>query len=96
MYVFSKYGDVQPMHNKYSNSVFEALLNSFKIMGYPMNIYSDDDSAFKANVNELFDGEGIKHITTLTHANVAERFISTVKMELMKEFNLTKVIGLTC
>ena len=50
IYIFSKYGDVQPMHNKDSNSVYEALLNSFKLMTCPMSIYSDDDSAFKAKV----------------------------------------------
>ena len=50
----------------------------------------------KRKVKDLFDGEGIKHITTLTHANVVERFVRTIKMEPMKEFNLTKVIGLTC
>ena len=66
--MFSKYGDVQPMSNKGNNSVCEALLKSFAIMEYPMGIYSDDDSAFRAKVKELFDGEGIKHITTLTHA----------------------------
>ena len=48
--IFSKYGDVQPMNNKDSNSVYEALLISFKIMKYPMSIYSDDDSAFEATV----------------------------------------------
>ena len=48
--IFSKYGDVQPINNKDSNSVYEALLTSFKIMKYPMSIYSDDDSAFKAKV----------------------------------------------
>ena len=44
-----------------------------------MSIYSDDDAAFKANVNELFDGEGIIHIITLTHAHVVERLIKTIK-----------------
>ena len=61
-----------------------------------MGMYSDGDSAFKAKVNELFDGEGVRHITTLTHTNVVERFIQHIRMELMSEFNLTKVIGLTC
>ena len=65
-------------------------------MRYPVSIYPDDDGAVKAKVKELFDGECIKHITTLTHANVVERFIRTVRMELMKESNLTKVIGLIC
>ena len=50
IYIFSKYGDVQPMNNKDSNSVYEALLTSFKITKYPMRIYSDDDSAFEAKV----------------------------------------------
>ena len=48
--IFSKFGDVQPINNKDSNSVYEALLTSFKIMKYPMSIYSDDDSAFKSKV----------------------------------------------
>jgi hypothetical protein len=77
--IFSKYADVQPLTNKDSTSVYEALQKSFKIMGFPMSVYSDDDGAFKAKVKEFFDGEGIKHITTLTHANVAERFIRTIK-----------------
>ena len=49
-YIFSKYGGVQPTNNKDSNSVYEALLTSFKIMKYPMSIYSDDDAAIKAKV----------------------------------------------
>ena len=48
--IFSKYGDVQPMNNKDSNSVYEALFKSFKIMKYPRGIYSDGDGAFKAKV----------------------------------------------
>ena len=50
IYIFSKYGDVQFMNNKDSNSVYEALLTRFKIMEYTMSIYSDDDAAFKAKV----------------------------------------------
>ena len=49
----SKYGDAQPMNNKGSNSVYEALLNSFKILKYPMSIYSDDDSAIGQMVTIL-------------------------------------------
>ena len=30
--IFSTYGDVQPMNNNDNNSVYEALLTSFKIM----------------------------------------------------------------
>ena len=67
------------MNTKDSNCVYEALLKRFEIMKYPMSIYSDDDGAFEAKVNELFDGEGITHIITLTHANIVERFIRTIK-----------------
>ena len=40
-----------------------------------MSIYSDGDGAFKSKVKEFFDGEGINHIATSTHANVVERWI---------------------
>ena len=76
--IFSKSGDVQPMSNTYSHSVYDALNKSFKIMKLPLSIYSDDDGAFKSKVEELLDGEGIKHIITLTHANVVERFIRSI------------------
>lgn len=77
--IFSKLGDAEPMYNKDSNSVYNALLKIFKKMGYPMSVYSDDDAAFKSKVKEFFDSEGINHIITLTHANVVERFIRTLK-----------------
>ena len=48
-------------------------------MGFPMSIYSDNDGAFQSVVKEFFEGEGIEHIVTQTHANVAERFIRTMK-----------------
>mgnify|MGYP001063599297 CR=1 FL=1 len=77
--LFSKLGDALPMNNKDSNSVYDALLIIFKKMGYPISVYSDDDGAFKSKVKEFFDGEGINHIVTLTHANVVERFIRSLK-----------------
>ena len=48
-------------------------------MGFPITVYSDDDGAFKSNVKDFVDGERITHITTRAHANVAERFIKTLK-----------------
>ena len=77
--IFSKFSGVQPMTNKDSHSVYDALHNSFKIMTCPMSIYSDDDGAFKSKMNELFDGEVINHIIILTHANGVERFIKRIK-----------------
>jgi hypothetical protein len=87
--IFSKLGEAQPMNNKDSNSTYDALLKIFKIMGYPMSVYSDDDGAFKSKVKELFESEGINHITTLTHANVAERFIRTLKMGIHDRVRFT-------
>ena len=77
--IFCKFGGVQPMNNTDRHSVYDALKHSFKLMTCPMSIYSDDDGAFKSKVNELFDGEGIKHSITLTHANVVERCIRSIQ-----------------
>ena len=77
--IFSKLANVVPMTNKDGQSVLSALKDSFKKMGHPMVIYSDDDGGFKTVVKECFEGEGIQHIITRTHANVAERFIRTIK-----------------
>ena len=54
-----------------------------------MSVYSDDDGAFKSKVKELFESEGINHITTLTHANVAERFIIILKMGIHDRVRFT-------
>ncbi len=88
--IFSKLGDVVPMKNKDSITVYNALLNFFQKMGYPINVYSDDDGAFKSKVKEFFEGEAINHITTLTHANVAERFIRTLKNGIHDRVRFTK------
>ena len=77
--IFSKYADVIPMKKNNSESVLEALKQAFKTMGFPMSIYSDNDGAFQSVVKKFFDHEGIQHIVTQTHANVAERFIRTMK-----------------
>jgi hypothetical protein len=88
--IFSKLGDAQPLHNKDSISVYNALVIILKKMGYPMSIYSDDDGAFKSKVKTFFDGEGINHIVTSTHANVAERWIRTLKNGIHDRVRFTK------
>ena len=77
--IFSKYADVMPMKENNSESVLVALKEAFKKMGFPMSIYSDNDGAFQSVVKKFFEDEGIEHIVTQTHANVAERFIRTMK-----------------
>ena len=76
---FSKLADAEPMKDKQTNTVYQNLLKIFQKMGYPSSIYSDDDGSFKGPVKEFFRAENINHITTLTHANIAERFIRTLK-----------------
>ena len=88
--IFSKFANVVPMKNKDAPSVLSALKESFDKMGYCMSIYSDDDGAFKSVVKEFFDGEGINHIITLTHANVAERFIRTMKNSIHDRVRFNK------
>jgi len=88
--IFSKLGDALPLNNKDSISVYNALVIIFKKMGYPMSIYSDEDGAFKSKVKTFFDGEGINHIVTSTHANVAERWIRTLKNGIHDRVRFTK------
>ena len=44
--IFRKLGQVIPMKNKDSLSVYDAIVKIFKKMGYPINVYSDDDGVF--------------------------------------------------
>jgi len=58
-------------------------------MGYPISVYSDDDGAFKSKVKYFFNDNAINHIITLTHANVAERFIRTLKNQIHDRVRFT-------
>ena len=77
--IFSKFAHAVPMTKKDSIQAIPAFKECFKKIGFPMSIYSDDDRAFQAGVKEFFTMEGITHIVTLTHANVVERFIRTMR-----------------
>ena len=77
--IFSKLANVVPMKEKSGPITLSAMKESFNKMGFPMSVYSDNDRAFQAGVKEFFEKEGITHVVTLTHANVVERFIRTMK-----------------
>ena len=77
--IFSKLANVVPMKEKSGPITLSAMKESFNKMGFPMSVYSDNDRAFQAGVKDFFDKEGITHVVTLTHANVVERFIRTMK-----------------
>jgi hypothetical protein len=56
-----------------------------KIGGKPIYIYSDMEGSFLSNlVQKYFKDEGIKHLTTLSHAPVVERVIRTIKAMIYK------------
>ena len=46
-------------------------------MGEPIEIFSDEDTAFLSVVKKYLDGLGIVQKTTRTHANIVERLIRT-------------------
>ena len=77
--IFSKLANVVPMKEKSGPITLSAMKESFDKMGFPMSVYSDNDRAFQAGVKDFFEKEGITHVVTLTHANVVERFIRTMK-----------------
>ena len=88
---FSTKAHVVPMENKLGDTVFDAFMECFRILGYPNSIYSDDEPTFMSNkFQEFLKGEGIEHVVTLTHANVAERFIRTIKKMITDRALVTK------
>ena len=81
--IFSKKLHIEPMKVRDGETVYKAILQCFKVLGHPMSIYTDDDGAFAyKKLQEYLKGEAIRSIITLTHANVAERSIRTVKKML--------------
>ena len=87
---FSRYAYIHPMENKNSEDVLKALKASFKVMGEPIEIFSDEDTAFLSVVKTYLDGLGIVQKTTRTHANIVERLIRTIKNGVADRIRFTK------
>ena len=51
---FSRYAYIHPMENKNSEDVLKALKEAFKVMGEPIEIFSDEDTAFLSVVKKVF------------------------------------------
>lgn len=78
--IFSKKCHIVPIENKDADDVYKAVMECFKALGQPLQIYSDDEGALNSKkLQDYFKGEGIEHIITKTHANQAERMIRTIK-----------------
>ena len=78
------------MENKNSEDVLKALKATFKLMGEPIEIFSDEDTAFLSVVKKYLDGLGIVQKTTRTHANIVERLIRTIKNGVADRIRFTK------
>ena len=87
---FSRYAYIHPMENKNSEDVLRALKATFKVMGEPIEIFSDEDTAFLSVVKKYLDGLGIVQKTTRAHANIVERLIRTIKNGVADRIRFTK------
>jgi hypothetical protein len=82
---FTKYAHVVPIDRKTQGLWKQALVEIFKKMGKPKQIYSDPDATILSNeLKGYLDREGIELVTTLQHAPIAERTIRTIKSLLDK------------
>ena len=78
--IFSQKCHIVPMENNDIDTFSNAMLECFKVLGYPLSIYSDDEGALNSKkIQNYLKGEGIELIITKTHASQAERMIRTIK-----------------
>ena len=79
--IFTKYMAVVPVKSRQITEVLEALKQCIHRMGgKPQTIYSDSEGAFvSGEFQKYFKENNIRHLTTSTHAGVAERAIRTIK-----------------
>ena len=78
--IFSKKCHIVPMEINDIETFFNAMLECFKVLGYPLSIYRDDEGALNSKkIQNYLKGEGIELIITKTHASQAERMIRTIK-----------------
>jgi hypothetical protein len=79
--IFSKFMIVVPLFSKQPQDLLDGLEEGLKDMGgKPESIYTDDEGSLNSKLlQDYFKQNNIKHITTRTHAPVAERAVRTIK-----------------
>ena len=89
--IFTKFTTAVLIKSKQIPDVLEAIKEDIQKMGKkPESIYSDNEGAFISNeVQKYFKDNNIRHITTLTHAPVAERQIRTIKSMIYQRVEKT-------
>ena len=85
---FTKIAEVTPIENRQPIELISALKLIFKSMGIHKQLYSDEESSFRAKVffRSMNDND-IKHVQTSTHAPSVERFIRTSKDNLYRRLD---------
>ncbi len=78
--IFSKLANVVRMKNKDGESVLTTCRENLKKVRFSMILCSDDAGAFKTVVDQFLKVKVINHIITVTHANLVDRFIRTIKI----------------
>ena len=86
--IFTKYTVVVTIKTKQIPDVAVAIQQAIHKMGAkPQTIYSDNEGAFVSNeIQKWFKDNDIRHLTTLSHAPVAERQIRTIKNMIYKRY----------
>ena len=85
---FTKIAEVTPIENRQPTESISALKLIFRSMGKPKQLYSDEESSFRAKVFfRLMNDNEIKHDQTSTHAPSAERSIRTSKDNLYRRLD---------
>jgi hypothetical protein len=87
--IFTKLGHAVPIPSKSANETAIALKQILDKIGIPKAIYTDCGSEFLGATAKLMKENNIEHITTLAHANFAERFIRTLKNMINDRVEIT-------
>ena len=90
--IFSKFTQIVKVNSKQIPDVLMGIKECIaKMGGLPKTIYADNEGAFVSNeVKKYFEDKGIRFLTTLGHAPVAERQIRTIKSMIYKRIEHTK------
>ncbi len=84
--IFSKFITIVPIKSKTIPEILDAIKQIINKVGKPKNVYSDNEGAWSkgTQIDKYFKDENINHIITLSHPNVSERAIRTIKDEIYK------------
>ena len=85
---FTKVAEVTPIENIQTTELIPALKLTFRSIGKPKQLYSDEESSFRTKVFFRYINENdIKRCQTSTHAPSAERLIGTFKDSLHRRLD---------